>query len=93
MRLVRTLLGFNGAAPGSIIPLRSLVGGGGVPGSLRFACERLRVPPSVGLPLLDVPVAPHAGTQLLDLDAGEWVAPHVAGDAPGEGPKTGSSSV
>ena len=32
---------------------------------------------------VDVPYGPHAGTSLLDLDSGEWVAPHVAGDGPG----------
>ena len=32
---------------------------------------------------VDVPYGPHATTSLLDLDAGEWVTPHVAGDPPG----------
>lgn len=39
---------------------------------------------------VNVPYGPHAGTSLLDLDSGEWVAPHVAGDAPGD--RHGSSA-
>ena len=58
VRLAMTLLSYNNAPPSSVIPLRSLLNAPGVPGSLRFSKERLRVPAAVGLPYLDVPLAP-----------------------------------
>ena len=41
--------------------------------------------------VIEVPYGQHEGTSLLDLDAGEWVAPHVAGTPPGY--RYGSSAV
>jgi hypothetical protein len=41
--------------------------------------------------LIEVPYGQHEGTSLLDLDAGEWVAPSVAGTPPGY--RYGSSAV
>lgn len=58
MRIAKTLLSFNSAAPGAIIPLRSLISIVQIPGSLQLPKERLRVPPSVGLDYFDVPLAP-----------------------------------
>lgn len=74
MRLARTLLAFNAAPPGSIIPLRQLTNVPQVPGHLHFARERLRVPPDVGLPHSDVPLAP----LLSRLDATALLALYVA---------------
>jgi hypothetical protein len=58
MKLAKTLLSFNAAPPGVILPLRSLIPAKEVPGSLHFPRERLRVPQSVGLPYWDVPLSP-----------------------------------
>ncbi len=74
MRLARTLLAFNSAAPGAIIPLRTLTHAPQVPGHLHFARERLRVPQDVGLHLSDVPLAP----LLSRLDAPALLATYVA---------------
>ena len=55
---MQTLLAFNTAGPGSIIPLRSLLAKTDLPGYLAFPRERLRVPPATGLAYTDVPLAP-----------------------------------
>lgn len=58
LRLARQLLLFGAAPPGSILPLRGLLTSPQIPGALQLPRERLRVPPAVGLPYYDVPLAP-----------------------------------
>ena len=59
MTLARTLLRYNSAPAGSLLPLRSLCAAPSVPGCLGLARERLRVPPAVGgLPHADTACAP-----------------------------------
>jgi len=58
LKLARTLLAFSAAPPGAILPLRSLLTAPQIPGCLQLPRERLRVPPSIGLPYSDVPLSP-----------------------------------
>ena len=74
MKVARMLLQYNAAPPGAILPLRGLFASPQVPGCLGLPRERLRLPPSIGLPHIDTPLTP----LLMRLDAPALLMLYVA---------------